>query len=135
MARSARGRFPQTRDLRKRASVGERVGRRSLHAVSRSLRSSGFCGFRGVFSVRRLFFVFFFQLFLRTHTACCKYEAASCLIYLSTTNEAGPRERSDRGRFLPLWEEPLQHEARPRERRDRGRFLPIGIKASSYRGA
>ena len=59
------------------------------------------------------FSVFFFDFFfLRTHTACCKYEAASCLIYLSTSNEARPRERSDRGRFLPL-----------------------GKKASSYRGA
>ena len=50
------------------------------------------------------FFVFFFPIFflLRTHTACCKYEAASCLIYLSTSNEARPRERSDRCRFLPL---------------------------------
>ena len=33
------------------------------------------------------FFVFFFFafFFLRTLTACCKYEAASCLIYLSTS--------------------------------------------------
>ena len=30
------------------------------------------------------FFRFFF--FLRTHAACCKCEAASCLIYLSTSN-------------------------------------------------
>ena len=58
------------------------------------------------------FFRFYLFVFLRTHTACCKYEAASCLIYLSTSNEASPRERSDRGRFLPL-----------------------GEKASSYRGA
>ena len=29
---------------------------------------------------------FFFDIyFIRTHTACCKYEAASCLIYLSTS--------------------------------------------------
>ena len=48
------------------------------------------------------FLDFFFPIFflLRTHTACCKYEAASCLIYLSTSNETRPRERSDRGRFL-----------------------------------
>ena len=26
-----------------------------------------------------------FVFFIRTHTACCKYEAASCLIYLSTS--------------------------------------------------
>ena len=52
----------------------------------------------------RDFFFFFFPTFflLRTHTACCKYAAASCLIYLSTSNEARPRERSDRGRPLPL---------------------------------
>ena len=32
--------------------------------------------------------VFFFDFFfLRTHTACCKYEAASCLIYLSTSTD------------------------------------------------
>ena len=30
---------------------------------------------------------------------------------------------------------PVCKEARPRERSDRGRFLPIGKKASSYRGA
>ena len=52
-------------------------------------------------------FFFFDFFFLRTHTACCKYEAASCLIYLSTSNEARPRERSDRGRFLPLGQESL----------------------------
>ena len=33
------------------------------------------------------FLIFFFRFFfsLRTHTACCKYEAASCLIYISTS--------------------------------------------------
>ena len=32
------------------------------------------------------FFSFFsFVFFIRTQTACCKYEAASCLIYLSTS--------------------------------------------------
>ena len=39
----------------------------------------------GLFSV---FFRFFSPL---THTACCKCEANSCLIYLSTSNEARPR--------------------------------------------
>ena len=56
--------------------------------VSSWSRSSGGCGFRGVFWVGQIFFVFFrfyFFVFLRTHTACCKYEAASCLIYLSTS--------------------------------------------------
>ena len=46
-------------------------------------------------------FFFSFSL-LRTHTAYCKYEATSCLIYLSTSSEARTRERIDRGRFLPL---------------------------------
>ena len=48
-----------------------------------------------------IFLIFFFSIYflLRTHTACCKYEAASCLMYLSTSNEARPRERSDRGRL------------------------------------
>ena len=42
--------------------------------------------------------VFFFRFFFhRTQTACCKYEATSCLIYLSTSNEANPKERSDQG--------------------------------------
>ena len=29
----------------------------------------------------------------------------------------------------------INNEARPRERSDRGRFVPLGKKASSYRGA
>ena len=45
---------------------------------------------------------FFCLSFLRTHTACCKYDAASCLINLSTSNDTEPRKRSDRGRFLPF---------------------------------
>ena len=49
-------------------------------------------------------FCFFFRFLFppRTHTAYCKYEAVSCLIYLSNINEARPKGRSDRGRFLPL---------------------------------
>ena len=70
-------RFPQTRDLWKRASMGKRVGRVSSHVVSRWSTSPGCCGFRGVFWVRRIFSFFFKRIFvlLRTHTACCKYEA------------------------------------------------------------
>ena len=36
------------------------------------------------------FSVFFFSIFvfLPMHTACCKHEAVSCLIYLSPSNEA-----------------------------------------------
>ena len=33
-------------------------------------------------------FIFSFFFFVGTHTAGCKHEAASCLIFLSTTNEA-----------------------------------------------
>ena len=57
----------------------------------------------------KFFLIFFFPTFflLRTHTACCKYEAASCLIYLSTSNEARPREQSDRGRFCLQEKKPL----------------------------
>ena len=88
-SRALRGRFPQTRDLWKRANVGERVGRVSSHAVSRWSRSLGCCGFRGMLWVRKIFFlcVCFFRCsyFLRTHTACCTYESVSCLIYLSTS--------------------------------------------------
>ena len=71
--------------------MGYRVGCVSLHAVTKWSRSPGGCGFGGVFWVGRIFFVFvfrFFFVFLRTHTACCKYEAASCLIYLCTSTEA-----------------------------------------------
>ena len=56
---------------------------------------------------RALFLVYFFE---RTRPAVSM--RPPCLIYLSTSNEVRPRERSDRGRFLPL-----------------------GPKASSYRGA
>ena len=63
------------------------------------------CGefFRGV--GESLFF--FFQ-----HTRPAASMRRPCLIYLSSSNEARPRERSDRGRFFP-----------------------IGKKASSYWGA
>ena len=59
------------------------------------------------------FFLYFFSCFFffqRTRPAGSM--RPPCLIYISTSNEASPRERSDRGRFLPL-----------------------GKKASSYRGA
>ena len=47
------------------------------------------------------FFVFFFSdfcFFLRTHSACCKYEAICYLIYLFSSNDAV---------FLPLGKKPL----------------------------
>ena len=72
------GRFPQTRDLwRKSASTGYRVGRVSLHAVSRWSRSPGCCGYISwcvILVSGGISFSFSFSL-LRTHTAYCKYEA------------------------------------------------------------
>ena len=62
------------------------------------------CVFGGV-DFSEVFFLSIF--FLRAHTTCSKYEAASCLIYLSSSNEARPRERIDRGRFVPLGQKSL----------------------------
>ena len=58
------------------------VGRRLEVVAVAGLLWISWCvlGAAGFFRV--FFFVFFV---LRTHTACCKYEAASCLIYLSTS--------------------------------------------------
>ena len=67
------------------------------------------CVFGGAGFFRFCFSIFVF-LFERTRSAASM--RPPCLIYLSTSNEVRPRERSDRGRFLPL-----------------------GPKASSYRGA
>ena len=54
------------------------------------------------------FFVFFFSIFFFFERI---RPAASinppCLIYLSTNNEARPRERSDRGCFLPIGKKSL----------------------------
>ena len=63
--------------------------------------------------VRREIFLFVFSVFFffeRTRPAAST--RTPCLIDLSTSNEARPRERSDLGRFMPY-----------------------GKKASSYRGA
>ena len=69
------------------------------------------CGFRGVLCVGRIFFLFFCSFsFERTRPAAST--RPPCLMYPSTSNEARPRERSNRGRFLPS-----------------------GKKVSSYRGA
>ena len=71
--RSDRGRLLP---LRQKGPFIPDVGRDSSRTVSRWSRSPGCCGFRGVFWVRRDFFVFFFSFFSRRmHTACCKYEA------------------------------------------------------------
>ena len=56
------------------------------------------------------FFVFFFELFFffeRTRPAASM--RPPCLIYLSTSNEAKPKERSDRGRFLPSGEKAFSY--------------------------
>ena len=55
-----------------------------------------------------------------------KLLAYASLMYLSTSNEAV---------FAFRAKKPLHNEARPRKRSDRGRFLHFGKKASSYRGA
>ena len=61
--------------------AGEHVLTRGTCFVARRLEVvvvAAFCGFRGVFWVRRDFFVLFFPFFfLRTHTACCQYESSS----------------------------------------------------------
>ena len=70
ITRAVQGRFPRTRDLWKRASMGLQVGRVSLHAVSRWSRSSGCCGFRGVRWVWQDFVILtyiHFQLRARVH--------------------------------------------------------------------
>ena len=43
-----------------------------------------------------------FDFSLRTHTACCKYEVFSLLIYRSNWDEAKPRERLGRDCFSPI---------------------------------
>ena len=71
------------------------MGRVLSHVVSRWSRSPGCCDFVVCFGCGGILFFFSF-FFLQTHPACCKYESTSCLIYLSTSNEARSRERTDR---------------------------------------
>ena len=52
-------------------------------------------------------FCFFFVFFTSKRTGPTASAREPCLMYLSTSNEASPRERSDRGRFLPLGQESL----------------------------
>ena len=86
IARAVRGQFPQPRDLWKRVSVGERVGRFSSHAVSRWSRSPGCCRFRGVFRMRRDFVFFFFVFFFFERTRPASSMRPPCLIYLLATS-------------------------------------------------
>ena len=76
-----------------------------------------------VFFFSRFFFRFFFP-FERTLRAAST--RPPCLIYLSTSNFGiGPtKPRGLLHAYIII-----------RDRSDRGRFLPIGKKASSYRGA
>ena len=60
--------------------------------------------FRGVCLVGFRFF--FFVFFERTRPTASTGQP--CLMYLSTSNEARPMERSDRDRVLPLGKKPLQ---------------------------
>ena len=83
--RAVRGQFPQSRDLWKRASMGQRVGRVSSHAVSRWSRSLGCCGFRGVLWVRRDFVIFTPDFFFFERTRPAASMRPLCLIYLSTS--------------------------------------------------
>ena len=76
--------------------------RLELHAVAGLLWNS-WCVLGGAeFSVI-FFFVFFF--FERPRPAASM--RPPCLIYLSTSNEVRPRERSDQGRLLPVGKKPL----------------------------
>ena len=89
ISRAVRGRFPQTRKLWKRASVGERVGRVSSHVVSRWSRSPCCCGFRGVFLVGADFFVFF-SIFVFSSNAHGLLQVRGRLLphfYLSTSTD------------------------------------------------
>ena len=47
----------------------------------------------------------------------------------------GLRSEATEAVFCQLAKKPLHNETRPRERSDRGRFLPLGKKAYSYTGA
>ena len=99
---SRRGRFQQTRYPWKMASMGERVGRVSSHAVSRWSRSPGCCGFRGVLWVRRDFvFIFRFVFFERTRPAASM--RPHCLINLSTSRGATHRVPAT-NRYSPILE-------------------------------
>ena len=68
--------------------------------------------FRGVFFECLVGFPFFLRFLYFERTRPTASTRQPCLMHLSTSIEARPRERSDRGRFLP-----------------------IGKKAFSYRGA
>ena len=83
-----RGRFPQTRDLwRKSASMGYRVSRVSLHAVSRWSRSPGCCGYISwcVFLVSGGISFFFFRFLYFERTRPTASTRQPCLMYLSTS--------------------------------------------------
>ena len=49
----------------------------------------------------------FFRVFFFKRTRPAASMRPPCLVYLSTSNEARPRERSDQGRFLPIGQKRL----------------------------
>ena len=65
--------------------MGYRVGRVSSRAVSSWSRSTGGCGFRGVFWVGRIFSVLFFRFFFFERTRPAASTRPPFLIYLSTS--------------------------------------------------
>ena len=82
-------------------------------------------------------FLFSFSL-LPTHTAYCKYEATLRHVPLCEGRGAYrvPLFNWSVGMCVCVChiEFVVFNKARPRERSHRGRFLPLGKKASSYRG-
>ena len=74
-----------------------------LHAVAGLLWISWSVLGGADFSVVVFFAIFFFF----EHTRPAASMRPPCLIYLSTSNEVRPRERSDQGRLLPVGKKPL----------------------------
>ena len=73
------------------------MGRVSSHVVSRQSWSPCCCGFRGVFSVGRIFSCFFFFgfFFPRTQTACCKCASFTSLLPACSAMDANvPQPRT-----------------------------------------
>ena len=77
--------------------------RLELHAVAGLLWISWSVLGGADFSVVVFFAIFFFF----EHTRPAASMRPPCLIYLSTSNEVRPRERSDEGRLLPVGKKPL----------------------------
>ena len=76
ITRAVRGRFRHSRRLKKRTSLGERVGLVSSHAVSRWPRSPSSGGFVVCFECGGISFCFSFCFFPAKHTTCGMYQIA-----------------------------------------------------------